>query len=77
MYILIGLSQPRRLSTEIVHVRGTNTEQLRSQADCVAGDLKGSQFTATIETHAGRKSVKLVQMASRPQLTLVQNFFSL
>jgi hypothetical protein len=43
MYTLIGLSQPRRLSTDIDRVRGTNMEQLGNRADLVAGDLKGSR----------------------------------
>jgi hypothetical protein len=50
-----------------------NTEQLGNQVELVAGDLKGSQFTATTETDAGRKSIDLVQMVSRPLLTPVQN----
>jgi hypothetical protein len=65
------LSQPRRLSTEIVHLRGTNTEQLGNREQRVAKDPKGSQFTATTEINAGRKSVELVQMVSRPLLTPV------
>jgi hypothetical protein len=48
-------------------------EQLGNRSDFVAGDLKGSQFTATIETDSGRKSAELVQMVSRPLLTLVPN----
>jgi hypothetical protein len=43
----------------------------------MAGDLKGSQFTATIETDAGRKSVELVQIFSRPLLTPVGKKLSL
>jgi hypothetical protein len=57
-----------QLSMEIVHVRGMNTEQLGIRVEWVAGDLKGSQFTATMETDTGRKYVELVQMVSRPLL---------
>jgi hypothetical protein len=66
------LIQPRQLSTDIVLVHGTNTEQLGNREYRVAGDPKRSQFTATTETVTGRKSVELVQMVSIPLLTPVQ-----
>jgi hypothetical protein len=58
---------------EIIRVSGTNMEQLGNRGDLIDESLKGSQFTATIETDSGRKSVELVQMVTRPLLTLVQN----
>jgi hypothetical protein len=56
------LSQPRQLSTETVHVRGTSTEQLGNREYWGgAKDPKGSQSIATTETDAGRRSVESVQ----------------
>jgi hypothetical protein len=58
---------------EIVHIRGMNTEQIvNRQYWGGAKDPKGSQFTATTETYAGRKYVESVQKVSRPLLNLVQ-----
>jgi hypothetical protein len=59
------------MSTEIIPVHGTNTEQLSNRDWRVAGYPKGSQFTSTTETDGGRKSVELVQMVSIPLLTPV------